>query len=271
MHFVKVEFKLPYWLEPLSLATPLMVKHFTDHPSSRPIRRFHMHLHGLLPYSKRGSFGYFHMCRFFAGAGFVLPFFDDYDYYFRLDSDSSCSKDMPDFFKRMESSGEVYLYDKVFKDAADVVEGLWNFANDYAKSRKIVPTFLNDRSGGPFQPLKEVWSKSPYPDCKKGGASSRGGDTELWEEVTRLDDGTQAQLLPCVDDLFHPVPSFYTNFEVASLKMLRSSEYMQWFEAVDRSGGMFLHRWGDAPLRFLGLSLHTPHEKIGRVQGCQHQ
>ncbi|CAM9775056.1 unnamed protein product, partial [Choristocarpus tenellus] len=78
------------------------VKHFTGHPKSVPIPLFHSHLHGLLPYSKRGNFGYFHMCRFFAGAGFKLPFFDDYDYYLRFDSDSRCQHTLPDFFTRMQ-------------------------------------------------------------------------------------------------------------------------------------------------------------------------
>lgn len=30
------------------------------------------------------------------------------------------------------------------------------------------------------------------------------------------------------------------------------------------------YRWGDAPVRFAGLSVHLPANKIKRVAGCHH-
>lgn len=38
-------------------------KHFTGHPKSTPLVKYHSEMRGLLPYVKRNSFGYFHMCR----------------------------------------------------------------------------------------------------------------------------------------------------------------------------------------------------------------
>lgn len=32
----------------------------------------------------------------------MLPFFDDFDFYLRLDSDSLCDRQMPDLFSQME-------------------------------------------------------------------------------------------------------------------------------------------------------------------------
>ncbi|CAN0184440.1 unnamed protein product [Ascophyllum nodosum] len=121
IHFVEVEFKLPDWMEPLSWIYPLAVKHFTGHPSSKPVVGFHSDMHGMLPYVKRGSFGYFHMCRFFGGAGYMLPFFDDFDFYLRIDSDSVCDRPLPDYFRKLEEADADYAYDSTFLDYGEKV------------------------------------------------------------------------------------------------------------------------------------------------------
>lgn len=50
--------------------------------------------------------------RFFAGAGYMLPFFDDFDFYFRLDSDSLCARPIPDHFSALEVNGWVERCDE---------------------------------------------------------------------------------------------------------------------------------------------------------------
>lgn len=57
-----------------------------------------------------------HMCNFFAGAGYMLPFFDNYDFYMRLDSDSTCPEGMPDYFQQMESQKADYYFRTTFKE-----------------------------------------------------------------------------------------------------------------------------------------------------------
>ncbi|CAM9651713.1 unnamed protein product, partial [Laminaria digitata] len=119
IHFVKVAFKLPDWMEPLSWIQPLAVKYFTGHPSAKPLVHYHSEVRGMLPYVKRSSFGYFHMCRFFGGAGFMLPFFDSFDYYLRLDSDSLCDKPMTDYFAQLHETGADYAFASNFLDFGD--------------------------------------------------------------------------------------------------------------------------------------------------------
>lgn len=46
---------------------------------------------------------------------------------------------------------------------------------------------------------------------------------------------------------------FWTNFEVISLDWVRSDEYNSLMEYLDQSGGFYLERWGDAPLRTLAV------------------
>lgn len=55
---------------------------------------------------------------------------------------------------------------------------------------------------------------------------------------------------------------FWSNFEIASLKFLRSDAYMKYFEHLDQAGGFFYERWGDAPVHSLAAGMFLPKEKI---------
>ena len=55
---------------------------------------------------------------------------------------------------------------------------------------------------------------------------------------------------------------FWSNFEIASLKFLRSEAYMKYFEHLDQAGGFFYERWGDAPVHSIAAGMFLPKEKI---------
>lgn len=55
---------------------------------------------------------------------------------------------------------------------------------------------------------------------------------------------------------------FWSNFEVASLKLWRSEAYSKYFEHLDKAGGFFYERWGDAPVHSIGASLFLPKDQI---------
>ncbi|KAJ2699001.1 hypothetical protein H4218_002919 [Coemansia sp. IMI 209128] len=48
---------------------------------------------------------------------------------------------------------------------------------------------------------------------------------------------------------------FWSNFEIGSLDFLRSKEYLAYFDHLDRAGGFFYERWGDAPVHSLGVAM----------------
>ncbi|GAA5800350.1 hypothetical protein HPULCUR_005777 [Helicostylum pulchrum] len=48
---------------------------------------------------------------------------------------------------------------------------------------------------------------------------------------------------------------FWSNFEIADLKFLRSPEYTAFFDYLDKSGGFFYERWGDAPVHSIAVGL----------------
>lgn len=55
---------------------------------------------------------------------------------------------------------------------------------------------------------------------------------------------------------------FWSNFEVGSFKLWRLEAYLKYFEYLDKAGGFFYERWGDAPVHSIGASLFMPKDKI---------
>ncbi|KAK6544527.1 hypothetical protein TWF694_001217 [Orbilia ellipsospora] len=47
---------------------------------------------------------------------------------------------------------------------------------------------------------------------------------------------------------------FWTNFEIANLDLWRNDRYIKYFEHLDKSGGFFYERWGDAPVHSIALA-----------------
>lgn len=55
---------------------------------------------------------------------------------------------------------------------------------------------------------------------------------------------------------------FWSNFEIANMQFFRSPVYESYFEFLDRKGGFFYERWGDAPVHTLAVSLMLPADQI---------
>ena len=55
---------------------------------------------------------------------------------------------------------------------------------------------------------------------------------------------------------------FWSNFEIANMDFWRSQKYEDFFETLDRAGGFFYERWGDAPVHSIALGLMEDKHKI---------
>lgn len=55
---------------------------------------------------------------------------------------------------------------------------------------------------------------------------------------------------------------FWSNFEIADMAFWRSKAYEDYFEHLDRAGGFFYERWGDAPVHSIALGLFEDKGKI---------
>jgi hypothetical protein len=58
---------------------------------------------------------------------------------------------------------------------------------------------------------------------------------------------------------------YYTNFEIGSLDYFRSNTWQDFFNFLDNSGGFYLFRWGDAPVRFAGLWAICSKKRISKI------
>ena len=54
---------------------------------------------------------------------------------------------------------------------------------------------------------------------------------------------------------------YYTNFEIMKLSWFRDN-YMEFYKHLDKHGGIMTKRWGDAPIRYVGLNM-LPCKKHG--------
>lgn len=65
---------------------------------------------------------------------------------------------------------------------------------------------------------------------------------------------------------------FFSNFEIGSLSYWRSSQHQAYFDYLDKAGGFYYERWGDAPVHTLSIAMFMPKEEIWffRDMGYQH-
>ena len=66
---------------------------------------------------------------------------------------------------------------------------------------------------------------------------------------------------------------FWSNFEIGSLALWRSEAYLAYFEYLDKAGGFFYERWGDAPVHSIAAALFlvcSQHCISGKVADFAH-
>ncbi|KAI0079942.1 glycosyltransferase family 15 protein [Panus rudis PR-1116 ss-1] len=55
---------------------------------------------------------------------------------------------------------------------------------------------------------------------------------------------------------------FWSNFEIGDLDLWRSEAYSKFFDYLDRQGGFYYERWGDAPVHSIGAALFAKKDQI---------
>ncbi|KAG0186190.1 alpha 1,2-mannosyltransferase 2.4.1 [Apophysomyces sp. BC1034] len=64
-----------------------------------------------------------------------------------------------------------------------------------------------------------------------------------------------------IDDQYN-MCHIWNNFELVDMSFLKSSSYNSYFEYLDRSGGFFYERWGDAPIRTMAAAMFLQRNQI---------
>lgn len=59
----------------------------------------------------------------------------------------------------------------------------------------------------------------------------------------------------------HKNRAFYTNFEICDMDWFNKSEYQDYYNYIDNTGGIYTGRWGDASIRYIAInSLAKPQQ-----------
>ena len=167
---------------------------------------------------------YHQMCRWNSGMFFKHPALQKYRYYWRVEPNVHFFCDIEyDVFRYMQDHNKTYGFVINIYDSPESIAGLWPATQEFIAEH---PEYLH-----PNNAMKWVVDSENRPDHNK---AANGYST-------------------C---------HFWSNFEIADMEFWRSKKYEDYFNHLDRVGGFFYERWGDAPVHSLALGLMEDVKKI---------
>ncbi len=171
-----------------------------------------------------GSESYRHMCRYQSGFFWRHPLLSEYKYYWRVEPATRlfCNIDY-DIFRFMKENDKKYGFTISMYEFMETVETLWDSTLE----------FINLKNN----------------DYKKK-ISKKESKNNLLKFVS--DDGGKS---------FNGC-HFWSNFEIADLDVWRSQKYTDYFNYLDKKGGFFYERWGDAPVHSIFASIFLKKDQI---------
>jgi mannosyltransferase len=167
---------------------------------------------------------YHQMCRWNSGKFYHHPALKDYRWYWRVEPKVHffCDVDY-DVFWYMEDNNKTYGFVINIYDSAESIETLWPQTQEFLAEH---PEYVH-----------------------KNNAMNWLTDTKNRPEKTERANG-------------YSTCHFWSNFEIGDMNFWRSEAYEAYFNHLDRSGGFFYERWGDAPVHSIGLALFEDKDKI---------
>ncbi|TGJ86397.1 hypothetical protein E0Z10_g2379 [Xylaria hypoxylon] len=200
---------------------------------------------------------YHHMCRWNAGLFALEKRLAQYEFFWRVEPgvstllkpqwspklttvsqvDFSCNINY-DVFRFMRDNNMAYGFNMAILDDARSFPSLW----DRTK------TFINNNRDMIHADADYDWLlQNPLDEDGASQASQQSDEDDSSHDFDRLEYNN------C---------QFYSNFEVGSLAFFRSEEHRAYFEHLDRTGGFYYERFGDAPIHTLSVSLFLPKSRI---------
>ncbi|TAQ87435.1 hypothetical protein B7494_g4259 [Chlorociboria aeruginascens] len=163
-----------------------------------------------------------------------------YEWYWRLEPEIKYFCDITyDPFLKMIEANKTYGFTIAVKELKETVPNIWRYASAYKRVNNITS-----------QGLWEMFVE-PQPEEEQ---KKEAEEHPLPEEILRGDPSRAS--LPNIDPEAmegekYNMCHFWSNFEIARLSWFRSQEYEDFFQMMDRSGGFWMERWGDAPIHSL--------------------
>jgi len=167
---------------------------------------------------------YHQMCRWNSGLFYKHPALANTQYYWRVEPKVHffCDVDY-DVFRYMQDNNKTYGFTINLYDAPSSLPTLWPETEKFLAEH---PDYVHPNNAMDWLTDK---LRRPLHNKKAGGYST------------------------C---------HFWSNFEIADMSFWRSKEYEDYFNHLDRAGGFFYERWGDAPVHSIGLGLFEDKNRI---------
>lgn len=167
---------------------------------------------------------YHQMCRWNSGMFYKHPALKNTRYYWRVEPKVHffCDVDY-DVFAYMQDNNKTYGFTINLYDAPKSIPTLWPETVDFLAEH---PEYL-----------------------AKNNAMDWLTDSSRRPEHNRLANG-------------YSTCHFWSNFEVADMNFWRSKAYEDYFTHLDRAGGFFYERWGDAPVHSIAIGLFEDKSKV---------
>ncbi|KAI5180424.1 alpha 1,2-mannosyltransferase [Nematocida sp. AWRm80] len=172
-----------------------------------------------------GSESYRHMCRYFSGFFFKHPLTLKYKYYWRIEPGTQLHCDINyDVFEYMSQNKKKYGFVIALHEYSSTIPSLW----------KAITGFVS------------LYNTNYTPG-------------KYWQLLSR---DNLARFI--TDEMYtrYNLCHFWSNFEIAEFEVFRGQKYQMYFDFLDRSGGFFYERWGDAPVHSIAISLFLDRSEI---------
>lgn len=193
-----------------------------------------------------GSESYRHMCRFFSGFFYKHPLTLPYDFYWRVEPTVRflCPVDY-DVFTYMRERKKKYGFVITLQDYGETIPTLWGTVRDFLKSYVPPP--------GP--------APANSPPAAQRVEAARGAD-ENAEILSKIPRDSLLNFISDPNAQAYNACHFWSNFEVGDFSFFRSPIYNEYFAFLDKAGGFFYERWGDAPVHSIAVALFLPKDQV---------
>lgn len=180
-----------------------------------------------------GMESYHFMCRFYSGFFYNHPLLLKYEWYWRVEPEITYFCDITyDPFLKMIENNKTYGFTIAVKELRETVPNIFRYASAYKRNNNLTSQGLWEMFVEPQEPKEQHDDPNALPDEPK--------------------PSSQAPIDPeAMEGEKYNMCHFWSNFEIAKLSWFRSKEYNDFFEMMDRSGGFWMERWGDAPIHSL--------------------
>lgn len=194
------------------------------------------------------------------------------DYIMRLDDDSTFSAPIGyDLFRYLLVNQRRYAFTNLLPDDRMCVRGLWDLARTFLRSHRLEHLLVdqsNSHSSGSDRGGAETMDDdlSALLSSTSSSTSSCTSPPQNTSSISHLSShllahnlsSAQRHLFGSTSGFFASWPDpmiFYNNLEISEASLWLHPLWRAFAHTVEHSGGIYLERWGDAPLHTLGISL----------------